>query len=1155
MAAQKTGEHFPNEADAAPTSKNLQPFDNTQRKATPRLSLQVAYILPIVVALIFSVITAVVLIQYNRRTLQSQEGEELANGRSQLLGGLSMASSDMESIANRTMSLWWSEQHFIRSWDSSTGLSEAARQAESEMRTTGIMEVYSHREVSAVGYSLFVPPPRCNDTTGLTVACMQDQLTFFVVREHLLAGGERFIYCSSDNSSLVVAREIQTTEPGAPSTKYMYSFDWRLAFVEEMLLPSYYHPAGVWLSSEGNPFYYFKYTRLSNTTETHSPVNVLLQSFLSCPHWMRQFRQLRSDGSQFAVFDQFHHVIATSLESEELRQAMCIRKTLEERNLTAAGECIGDDADAHPIAEIRDAFVAAHDESWDRVNSSAQRIVYSKVAHLGCCGRTLVAHASIINRDGLHLTMIWWKSSNTNEGTSSEVISLITLICSMTFAATLVAVTLGVMGMLRPMILMGQQMKSLTDSLAHAEISLGQVSRGSSTFSEVLSVQEDLFILASTVTFFMRFVPRPLLLDVAEALQKTSRSTSVSQHSLIEKAALLEGTFLPLEMPSEDTLTSSLDLAAASRLVPRRATLLFINLLSFPYDDADAATRISANFLHVVISIVQSHRGVVDRTSPNSVLATFNCHTTCVEHQVCACHAALAIERILTARKIFATLGIASDRMLTGLCGSADFQSLAVASPLVLHLSVLSLLHTTLKCRILVDATVAESVPFTTLPIDRVSDPSFSPDELLLYELVPDEHRVDDLDTFVNAFASLIKSPNSAVPKLEEVRLPQARRLCEVARNCATKNMKKYVRRFVGWEVFESVDAHALTADLQVDQDVRDEGDSASPHVLLENIQRHMGNPLLELSQEGTSLVPLFVPMNTETNQGDEKHTDSTLSEPPLEWEDSNKVKWRRSKHPIGEGSFAAVYEGLDNRGSRSALKVFCLSKRDVSAMQLVSEVQTLSQLSNNAVCAYTSTALCANYLAIVMEYVGGGSLRHIIDEMGPLNEATALHYFERLLDGLQYLHNNGIAHLDLKPDNVLVTETGEPKLTDFGTSLQMAATPKAATDDMVVRGTAEYMAPEACRGNATIESDVWSAGIMLYELLVGSPPWSRDRTRGGAAKLMASIGKDENMMPSLDSLPPRSRGVLQLALVRDPSKRASADVLRSFLRTTAPIL
>lgn len=199
-----------------------------------------------------------------------------------------------------------------------------------------------------------------------------------------------------------------------------------------------------------------------------------------------------------------------------------------------------------------------------------------------------------------------------------------------------------------------------------------------------------------------------------------------------------------------------------------------------------------------------------------------------------------------------------------------------------------------------------------------------------------------------------------------------------------------------------------------------------------------------------------------------------------------------RIDHPIARGGMSTVYRCVDLRLARAvAVKVmdarYCGDP--VFRHRFRREAQAMAQLSHPNLVGVYDFGSDGDRLFLVMELITGGTLRELFAERGPMPPHAASAVMHQVLTGLDTAHQAGMIHRDLKPDNVLIGADHTVKLADFG--LVRAASAATEKTDKIV-GTAAYLSPEQVRGSElTPASDVYSAGIVLFELLTGGTPFT----------------------------------------------------------------
>ena len=202
-----------------------------------------------------------------------------------------------------------------------------------------------------------------------------------------------------------------------------------------------------------------------------------------------------------------------------------------------------------------------------------------------------------------------------------------------------------------------------------------------------------------------------------------------------------------------------------------------------------------------------------------------------------------------------------------------------------------------------------------------------------------------------------------------------------------------------------------------------------------------------------------------------------------------------RVERRIARGGMATVYEAVDLRLDRTvALKIMHPGLADDAAFvsRFVREAKSAARLSDPHVVAVYDQGEDAGLVYLVMEYVAGRTVRDVLREYGRLTAEQALTILDPVLQALDAAHQAGFVHRDVKPENVLLTDDGRVKVADFGLARAIsAATSTAATQGLLI-GTVAYLSPEQVeRGIADARSDVYGAGILLYEMVTGSVPFA----------------------------------------------------------------
>lgn len=240
----------------------------------------------------------------------------------------------------------------------------------------------------------------------------------------------------------------------------------------------------------------------------------------------------------------------------------------------------------------------------------------------------------------------------------------------------------------------------------------------------------------------------------------------------------------------------------------------------------------------------------------------------------------------------------------------------------------------------------------------------------------------------------------------------------------------------------------------------------------------------------------------------------------------------------IGEGGMANVYLGYDTILDRNvAIKVLRgdLSNDEKFVRRFQREALSASSLAHPNIVEMYDVGEDDGTYYIVMEYVDGKTLKQLLKKRGTLTLSEAIDIMSQLTDGMAHAHDSYIIHRDLKPQNIMIKDDGQIKITDFGIAMALNSTQLTQTNS--VMGSVHYLPPEQASGKgSTIKSDIYSMGIIFYELLSGSLPFRGDNAVEIALKHM------REPLPSLreenSAIPQSIENIIRKATAKNPKNR-----------------
>lgn len=246
----------------------------------------------------------------------------------------------------------------------------------------------------------------------------------------------------------------------------------------------------------------------------------------------------------------------------------------------------------------------------------------------------------------------------------------------------------------------------------------------------------------------------------------------------------------------------------------------------------------------------------------------------------------------------------------------------------------------------------------------------------------------------------------------------------------------------------------------------------------------------------------------------------------------------------LGRGAYGQVYKGIDlHTGDVVAIKQISLAGMSAAHQQSVmGEIELLKTLNHENIVKYIGSFKTRHHLYIILEYMENGALASIIkpNRFGVLSESLVSVYIRQVLQGLQYLHEQGVVHRDIKGANILTTKDGVVKLADFGVAAKLGDIDQHDELQANAVGTPYWMAPEVIEmTEVTSASDIWSVACLIIELITGYPPYHEMQPMSALFRI---VNDDHPPVPY--NVSRECEDFLMYCFQKDPKQRPGAGVL-----------
>ena len=232
------------------------------------------------------------------------------------------------------------------------------------------------------------------------------------------------------------------------------------------------------------------------------------------------------------------------------------------------------------------------------------------------------------------------------------------------------------------------------------------------------------------------------------------------------------------------------------------------------------------------------------------------------------------------------------------------------------------------------------------------------------------------------------------------------------------------------------------------------------------------------------------------------------------------------------------MYKAIDRHTGRQVAVKFLKEEffeNDELVRRFKNESKAISVLNHESIIKVVDFNITDSEKYLVVEYIDGVTLKEFMDNRGKLGWEDTLVFANIILSALNHAHENGVVHRDLKPQNIMLTRDGRLKIMDFGIARLATASQRTVTDKAI--GSVHYISPEQVRGQSTDgRSDIYSIGIMMYEMITGKLPFQSETAVSVALQQLSQTAQPISELEP--EVPPGLEHIIMKAIEKDPEKR-----------------